>query len=176
MTYARFFIPLVGAFIGWVTNVIAISLLFHPYKSRMGIQGLIPKNRDKIAERLGKIIEEHLLDDRTVIEAINLEEKIREILNKYISRHNSITKAVLKNMVNPIAAFLKNQIEKELRDLPSVIDVDLIIEEKVKQFDIGELEKIIYRASGSELRFIQLAGAFLGFIIGLVQILLLGGF
>ena len=114
---AKFLIPVVGAFIGWITNVIAIWLLFHPYKKTLGIQGLLPKNKDAMADKLGKLVKEHLLDNETLIRAINLEEKIKEILNKLIKDLNPLTRAVLKNLVDPIAAFLKGYIEKELKNL-----------------------------------------------------------
>lgn len=50
--------------------------------------------------------------------------------------------------------------------------MDKIVADKVKSFDFKELEKIVYQASGPELRFIQLTGAFLGFIIGGIQVII----
>jgi len=70
MMWNKLLIPVVGAFIGWITNVIAIKLLFHPYTGRFGIQGLLPKNKDETAKRLGKIVKEHLLDNETLISQI----------------------------------------------------------------------------------------------------------
>ena len=46
------FFPLIGAFIGLVTNWIAIRLLFRPRRRMLGFQGLIPKYRREIAERV----------------------------------------------------------------------------------------------------------------------------
>lgn len=176
MLSAKLLIPVVGAFIGWITNVIAIWLLFHPYKKTLGIQGLLPKNKDAVTEKLGKLVKEHLLDDETLISAINLEEKIKESLNKLINNLNPLTRAVLANLVDPITAFLKRYLEKELKTLPDIIQVDKIVAEKIKKFDLRELECIIYKATGREIRFIQLAGAVLGFVIGLVQLVILKTF
>ena len=59
----------VGTLIGWFTNYQAIKLLFRPYKEVnllfFKIQGLIPKNRDRISENLAETIEKELisLDD-----------------------------------------------------------------------------------------------------------------
>jgi len=48
-----------------------------------------------------------------------------------------------------------------------------IIEQKVLQFDLVDLERIIYRVVGKELRHIELLGAVLGLLIGLLQALIL---
>lgn len=48
-----FLIVGIGAMIGWITNYIAIKMLFRPYKEMnflfFKIQGLIPKRRSEIA-------------------------------------------------------------------------------------------------------------------------------
>ena len=55
----------VGTLIGWFTNYLAIKLLFRPYKEVnflfFKIQGLIPKNRDRISENLAETIEKELI-------------------------------------------------------------------------------------------------------------------
>ncbi len=48
-------IPLIGAITGLVTNWIAIKMLFHPRKKIFGIQGVIPKRKKDIADRIGNI-------------------------------------------------------------------------------------------------------------------------
>ncbi|NPA51290.1 MAG: DUF445 family protein, partial [Aquificae bacterium] len=60
--------PLLGAFIGYITNWLAIKMLFRPYEEKylFGIKlpftpGLIPKRRKEIAESIAKTIEEHIL-------------------------------------------------------------------------------------------------------------------
>jgi uncharacterized membrane protein YheB (UPF0754 family) len=44
--------PIAGFFIGWITNVLAIAFLFHPRRPILGIQGIIPKRKKEIANRL----------------------------------------------------------------------------------------------------------------------------
>ncbi|MCK9266848.1 DUF445 family protein [bacterium] len=173
----KLFIPIIGAFIGWITNVIAIWLLFRPYKRRFGIQGLLPKYQNDIAERLGKLLKQHLLDDETLINSIDLDEKITEFLDRKIETLNPFVKMVLKDLigVNTISNFIKNnlQLEEELRKLPEMIQVDTIVSDKIKQFDLRQLETLVYGATSREIRFIKLTGAVLGFLIGLIQILLI---
>ena len=52
MDYAFFLPPLFGAAIGWLTNYVAIKLLFKPHRRveifGLNIQGVIPKRRKEI--------------------------------------------------------------------------------------------------------------------------------
>ena len=60
----------IGAIIGGITNIIAIRMLFHPYRPHYFLKiripftpGLIPKRRGEIATKIGQVIEEHLLTE-----------------------------------------------------------------------------------------------------------------
>lgn len=84
------FMIVIGAIIGGVTNVIAIRMLFHPYKAHyifnMRIPftpGLIPKRRDEIATKIGQVIEEHLITETLIHNKLN-ETKTKETINKLV--------------------------------------------------------------------------------------------
>src|SRR3989344_9315004 len=47
-------LPITGGIIGWLTNYLAIKLLFYPRKKVFGIQGLIPKRKEKLAEKIAE--------------------------------------------------------------------------------------------------------------------------
>ena len=47
-------LPLTGMIIGLFTNWLAIKLLFWPRKKTLGIQGVIPKRKEKIAEAIAE--------------------------------------------------------------------------------------------------------------------------
>ena len=132
MTAINFIIlPLTGAIIGLFTNWLAIKLLFLPRKPILGIQGIIPKRKEKIAEKIAE-------------SSLNFLPKKLETLTKIPFIGNKII----------------NYIKKE-------------VSEKVKSMDNKQLQKIIEHTAKKELRFIELSGAFLGFIIGLIQALIL---
>jgi len=44
-----------------------------------------------------------------------------------------------------------------------------IVEQKINDFALSELENLAYAASGPELRFIVLSGGILGFLVGLAE-------
>ena len=84
------FMMVIGAIIGGVTNVIAIRMLFHPYKAHyifnMRIPftpGLIPKRRDEIATKIGQVIEEHLITETLIHNKLN-ETKTKETINELV--------------------------------------------------------------------------------------------
>ena len=55
-------LTIVGGLIGWVTNILAIKLLFRPIKPiripilNIEIIGLIPKRKNEIAANIGEVI------------------------------------------------------------------------------------------------------------------------
>lgn len=68
---------LVGAVIGYITNWLAIKMLFRPHKElRIGkfrvpfTPGLIPKEKYRIAKSVGETIGEHLLTKETIIKSL----------------------------------------------------------------------------------------------------------
>jgi Uncharacterized protein conserved in bacteria len=76
----------VGAFVGGLTNVLAIKMLFHPFSAiYIGkwhlpfTPGLIPKRRDEIADRLGRMVIEHLLTADALKKKFQDPELIRQL-------------------------------------------------------------------------------------------------
>ncbi|OGF56918.1 MAG: hypothetical protein A2Z21_07400 [Candidatus Fraserbacteria bacterium RBG_16_55_9] len=87
-------IPLVASAVGYVTNWVAIWMLFHPHteKRLFGLKipftpGLIPARRLEIAERLGVAIAKHLVTEESVaarLESCEVRAKIEEIIANYL--------------------------------------------------------------------------------------------
>ncbi|MFD3158488.1 DUF445 family protein [Haloimpatiens sp. FM7330] len=79
-----------GAIIGYITNWLAIKMLFRPYNEKKigGIKipftpGLIPKEKSRIAKSVGEAVGNHLLTKDTMIESL-CSEKIIGKLRKWI--------------------------------------------------------------------------------------------
>ncbi len=98
------FMIVVGAIIGGITNVIAIRMLFHPFKPYYIFKfrvpftpGLIPKRREEIATKIGQVIEEHLLTETLINEKL----KKRAITaSNRIYDSTAITKVDERSIVN----------------------------------------------------------------------------
>jgi uncharacterized membrane protein YheB (UPF0754 family) len=83
--------PLAGAVIGYVTNAVAIKMLFRPLTEIrfLGIRlpftpGILPRQRHKLAENIGSIVERQLLTPEIVIARIQ-QEDVRETLKTAIA-------------------------------------------------------------------------------------------
>ena len=82
--------PLLGCLIGYITNDIAVKMLFHPRKAwyigKFHIPftpGLIPAQKERIAKAIGVMVSAHLLDCETLQKTLLSEktlEKIRLVL------------------------------------------------------------------------------------------------
>ncbi|MHB1420993.1 MAG: DUF445 domain-containing protein [Bacillota bacterium] len=190
------FIPLIGAFIGWITNVLAIRAIFHPYKEiripllTLSFQGLIPKYRDELAQNIGQVIEQKLLSWEDLFGWLSNDETQARMVNM-------ITTRVRMRMQQRMPAFVPHSLRELLgkifedllrREVPQLLDQlgnDLaqkasselklaeLIEKKLGQFDIKGLEEIVIGVAARELRHIEVLGAILGYIIGLIQVALL---
>ena len=95
--------PLLGGVIGYITNDIAIRMLFRPHKAKyvFGIHipftpGIIPKEKGRIAEAVGGVISENLMN-KEVLEKYLLSEdmigKVRSAVEEFIAtqRRNNET-------------------------------------------------------------------------------------
>ncbi len=105
--------PLVGAVIGYITNDIAIRMLFRPRKAKyiFGIKipftpGLIPKEKTRIASSIGNAISKNLMN-REVLEktllADEMLDKIKIGINGFVEtqkRNNESVKQFLLHYVS----------------------------------------------------------------------------
>ena len=87
--------PLLGGVIGYITNDIAIRMLFRPHTAKyiFGIHipftpGIIPKEKGRIAEAVGGVISENLMN-KEVLEKYLLSEdmvgKVRSAVDEFIA-------------------------------------------------------------------------------------------
>lgn len=196
MIYIKFImLPLVGALIGWWTNIFAIKLIFRPYKPieipflGITLQGLIPKRRYELAENIGQTLEQEILSSDDIVDKL-LSKESKEQLVLYL--RDIVTKKVYDKLPDILPQSIKNSIVKYLADIIDEyardiienskglltkkvredIDLKQMVEDKINSFDIRELEQLIVKLSKSELKQIEVLGAIIGFFIGIIQALL----
>ncbi|MFN5055364.1 MAG: DUF445 domain-containing protein [Bacteroidota bacterium] len=196
MNYWLILIPLISAFIGWFTNWIAIKMLFHPRepKKMLGItfHGIFPKRQQQFAEKLGKLVSTELLSFGEIEEKITspqnieklmpfVEEKVDEFLRVKLNEAFPIismfigesTIQQLKDIfMQELKVIFPEVINKHIRHLESQLDLEKIVSEKVAGFSSDKLEQILNQIMSKEFRFVEIIGGVLGFIIGLLQILI----
>lgn len=133
--------PLVGGLIGYITNGIAIKMLFRPLRplylfgKRVPFtQGIIPKERDRIAHSVGEIVARELINQETLKENLLSQEmytKIeRSIEEWFISQKKSkkTVRQILCEMSTPkVIEDLSNTLKERVTDLSykKVVDLDI---------------------------------------------------
>lgn len=87
-----FITVVVAAIIGFGTNLLAIIMLFRPWHEWrfLGMKvpltpGLIPKRQAEIAEKLGEVVEKHLLTDEGIVSSLNRPEWIEEMRSRILT-------------------------------------------------------------------------------------------
>ena len=82
-----------------------------------------------------------------------------------ITKVTSIFKVELQSFIRESADALTEKLESEL-------NVREMVTEKVEAFSTEKLEELLTSLMKKEFRFIELVGAFLGFLIGCIQVAL----
>lgn len=87
--------PLVGAAIGYITNWIAVKMLFRPlYPKYIGkwrlpfTPGIIPRRKDALAKAIGRAVGEELLTKEDIQKAFCGEEKRSAVVSRADGRRN----------------------------------------------------------------------------------------
>ncbi len=196
MSYILFLIPVISAFIGWFTNWIAIKMLFHPKEPKkilgITIQGIFPKRQQQFAEKLGKLVSQELLSfadiEQKLIHPNNIEKLmpvVEEHIDQFLRRKLAeempvISMFIGENTIQQLKGIFMKELEalfpiimqRYMGHLQQELDLEQIVIKKVASFSSDKLEDILQSILSKEFRFVELIGAVLGFIIGLLQVLL----
>ncbi len=182
----------IGGVIGWITNLLAIKMLFRPFEPmnipiiNFKIQGLIPKRKAEIARSIGETIETELLSiDEIVNKLVNtnnkeeiikiLKEKITVIVAEHLpSIIPSTFKGMISKYINDVIdeegeKIINELIESTVKKASASIELGKMVEDKVNDFEMEELERIVVNIAKNELKHIEVLGGILGFIIGIFQ-------
>jgi uncharacterized membrane protein YheB (UPF0754 family) len=171
-------------------------MLFHPRKKIrilfFDIQGIFPKRQYAMAEKIGKMVAQELLNvsdfkdrinDPKNLESINqnIEAKVDQYLDETFPAKYPMMSMLLgkKARLKMKGDFLKEVqsvtpvvIDKYMENLEGTFDVEKIVRQKVSLLSPVTLENLIMGILKKEFQFIELIGAVLGFMIGVIQVLL----
>ena len=184
-------LAIIGGLIGYITNVIAIKLIFRPINPikipifNIEIVGMIPKRKSEIAKNIGEIISDQFLSIDEIIDSmITIEDKenitnyiklkVKLILNEKMTLIPSTIKSLVQNYV---AEIIEDEIRQSIDELceeiiikaNNRINIKEMVETKINELDLYELEEIILTIVKKELRHIEVLGLILGFLMGIIQ-------
>lgn len=189
-------LPLISAFIGWFTNWIAIKMLFHPREPKrflgLTIQGIFPKRQQQFAQKLGSMVARELLHFDEIAAKIadpthlvKVKPFIEEHIDNFLQHKLAQKLPVLSMFIGPstlapikeglleeIDLLLPQLMERYASDLSATVDIERMVSEKVEQFSSDKLEQLLVAIMSKEFRFVEIIGAVLGLLIGIIQIFL----
>jgi uncharacterized membrane protein YheB (UPF0754 family) len=188
-------VPLLGGVIGYVTNRIAVRMVFRPIEpvSILGIrfQGLIGRRQPEMAESIGRVVGDHLVLHDDIIagfEKVDLRALVSGALDSRLApkleplrklpligamindeRIEQLKNAVIDGLVDDREAIYE-QLEKAVEE---GIDIAELVREKVAAFPVERLEALVLQVGSRELRAIEVWGGVLGVLIGLLQVVVI---
>lgn len=184
-------LAVIGGLIGYITNVIAIKLIFRPINPikipilNVEIIGMIPKRKLEIASNVAQVIEEQFFSFDDIIENV-MTEQDKQIIIDYIkvriklvlNEKLGLIPSSIRNLVqNYISEVIEDEIKSGVDELSEEliikannrINIKEIVETKINELDLYELETIILQIIKKELKQIEVLGLILGFFIGIIQ-------
>lgn len=190
--------PVISAFVGYITNVVAIKMMFRPieflgitvknWPNILGWQGIIPRRAPHMASICVDTITKHLISQEEMFSRLDagriadeldgpMNAMIEDIVDKVMFQHQPTLWESLPQVV-------KNQIYRRIRkEMPGVIS-EIMGEIKVnisRMYDLKDmvittllrdkalLNRIFAEVGHAEFRFIARSGIYFGGLFGLVQ-------
>jgi uncharacterized membrane protein YheB (UPF0754 family) len=134
--------PLIGALIGYITNFIAVKMLFHPYKpiKIFGLTlpftpGIIPRRKPKLAKAISNAVGNELFTEDDLKEIL-ISNKIKETVSDaiYVKAEELISKTPMELSLN----ITSEEKSLEIKDKTCALVTDKIIE-GAREIDIGAI-------------------------------------
>ena len=186
-------IPLISAFVGWGTNVVAVQMMFHPVdfvgiKPWIGWQGIIPANARELAAKSTDIITTKLINLRALFDefdaqgfAGNLDTALDEIGDQIVAetagKHapqmwasmNEAVQAQIRAMLRAEVEAVAVNILQDMSDkIEDILDLKAIVVETAHR-DRGLIGEMFQTVGVEEFKFIKRSGAYFGAAFGIVQ-------
>ncbi|MGE5405966.1 MAG: DUF445 domain-containing protein [Candidatus Saccharibacteria bacterium] len=186
-------IPLLTAFIGYITVIIAVEMLFKPREPvnilGLKIQGLFPSQHANWAAKAGETVESSFSLDELIVKvdtpenhakaADLISQKVREKISEVIPKivPPTITRTVadkLEGMIRKeIPSYFNQAIAAGRKEFEEKVNIKALVEQKVLELDLLELERMLKESAGRDIRIIALVAGFFGLVIGILQDLII---
>ncbi len=192
LNYKLLLPPVIGALIGWLTNYVAIKLLFRPIKpvNILGFQfqGLIPKRRKEITRSIAGTIEREVIkpDDITgLLSGIDWESEVKGMIEALVDKRLGSKKLrsipVIGFASENITLQLKHRLTKDIiRHIDKKkhelavrfkdgIDLQDIMTKRIDSMDFEKFEDLLTDFISRELKHLEYLGGLMGLLIGIAQ-------
>jgi uncharacterized membrane protein YheB (UPF0754 family) len=186
--------PLVAAFVGWSTKIVAMEMIYRPEEfvgiGPIGWQGIIPRRAGKVGSKTIELFTENLLKPEELLERIDADEAVvalREPISNAIDKvardvaeqvrpgvwdalPDAGRRAIIDRIQSQVPRVTGKMLEEMKADLPRFIDLQyLAITTLVR--NKSKLNRLLRGVSADAMAFIRKAGIYFGLGIGVVQMI-----
>jgi uncharacterized membrane protein YheB (UPF0754 family) len=187
-------IPVTSAFIGYITNRLAVKMLFRPKKPvrvfGITVQGIFPAKQPQFAQQIGALVSSELVSFAEIEEKITSVESVKKIMpvaelhiddflrNKLKEAFPMIGMLIGEKTIGTLKTIFMNELEtifpiimKEyVQHLKNDLDLEQMVATKIAALSADKLETAMYQGLKKELRQAGFFFGLLGFLIGLAQV------
>ena len=185
--------PVISGAVGYVTNVIAIKMMFYPLDffgipPFLGWQGIVPRKAGKMAAISVDTITEHLITQQEMFDRLDPDRIADELEKPMLGLVDGIIDDVMQEHLPTLWSStpeaVKRQIKKRIQDDTPRVVSEMMQETRTnihRMFDLKEmviaalvkdkdlLNRMFMDAGEPEFRFIGHSGAYFGFGFGIIQ-------
>lgn len=186
--------PVISALVGWITNVVAIKMMFYPIRfigvapPWLGWQGIVPRKAAKMAGIAVDTITRKLITEQEIFSRMDPERVAEELEAPMVAMVAEITEAVMREhqptLWRSLPAGIKAQVVRRIqREAPVVVaEVMAEVRTNIRQmFDLKDMvvnnlvrnkpliNKVFLETGHAEFKFIGRSGLYFGFLFGCVQ-------
>ena len=190
--YLPYLIPPFSALVGWITNVIAVRMMFYPTEFRgirpfLGWQGLVPANAKRLGQFSTRLITTKLMPLRELFDQFSPESFQGEMSGPV----DQITDQVLAEIAQraaPLWSALDEDARGHVRDMvraevtgttlavvgdikeqiTEILDLEEVVSHAIDK-DKGVVSQMFLHVGEKEFRFVERSGLVFGFVFGLAQ-------
>lgn len=188
--YVLLTVPVVSAFIGWLTNWQAVKMIFWPAKRTLGWQGIVYAHSDKFAKNLGQIAQNELMNAEEMaakLDPVELEKAVLPVLDSdapvlVAKAAEKIRPGAWAMVPPPMQAMIIEQVKTRARAIAQeltdelrpraaqILDVEALVAGQLSGPNVERLARLTQQIGNKEFKFIEYSGAVFGLIIGFAQI------
>jgi uncharacterized membrane protein YheB (UPF0754 family) len=181
--------PIVGAFIGWITKILAIWMIFKPLEfvgiGPIGWQGQLPRRAAKFGSHAAEVVLTNLIDPRELVDRLDSREIAKECDHLIVGSIDPIGRELIGDRWDQLPAPVKNAIIARARarspqvmdslfdyakaNIEGLFDLGYIVTELlIDQKEI--LNRMVKDNVGMILNFMKVFGLIFGGVVGGIQL------
>lgn len=186
--------PVTSAFVGWLTNWVAIKMTFYPMKfwgipPYIGWQGIIPRKAHKMASKSVELMTTKLIKVEEIFERVKPQDLAKELAKpmKQVTDElvdevgraanptvwdltpGAVREQVAKQINKETPALLQDSLQELKRNIYNIFDLKSLVIKNLTGSNVALLNEMFQRCGKKEFTFIALSGIYFGFPFGIIQ-------